>query len=69
MRKNQRNFSTVEEIEQALENGSISSALKIVSIYSTMDDKGKKLLKNTLALPEDFCWQIYFLKTTILNLI
>ena len=38
-------FSTVEEIEQALENGSISLHSKIVSIYSTVDDKGKKLVE------------------------
>ena len=50
-------FSSIEEIEQALENKSISLHSKIVSTYETRDKDGKKLLKNTRAQLEDFISQ------------
>ena len=49
MKKNQKVFfQAVEEIEQALENKSISLHSKIVSTFKTVDDNGKKKLKNIL---------------------
>ena len=48
-------FSSVEEIEQALENKSISLHSNIISTFETVDSEGEeKLLKNTQALLEDF---------------
>ena len=38
-------FSTVEEIEQALENKSISLHSKIISIFRSVDKEGKKQLE------------------------
>ena len=37
------NFSSVEEIEQALENKSISLHSKIISTFSTLDEKGNTI--------------------------
>ena len=36
-------FSSVEEIEQALESKSISLHSKIISIFETLDEKGNKI--------------------------
>ena len=47
-------FSSVEEIEQALENRSISLHSKIVSTFKTVDKNGNKLKKNTQVQQEDF---------------
>ena len=38
-------FSSIEEIEQALENKSISLHSKIVSTFNTVDNEGKKLIE------------------------
>jgi DNA-directed RNA polymerase subunit beta' len=38
-------FSTIEEIEQALENKSISLHSKIISIYNTVDQNGNQVLE------------------------
>ena len=44
--KNQREFfSSIEEIEQALENKSISLHTKIVSIFRTADKDGKDIIE------------------------
>ena len=48
-------FSSIEEIEQALENNSISLHSKIISIFKTVNQKDKLLLKNIQVQPEDFC--------------
>ena len=61
-------FSSIEEIEQALENKSISLHSKIVSIFKTIDKDGNLLLKNTQVPLEDFYWPIFCQKTIISNL-
>jgi DNA-directed RNA polymerase subunit beta' len=44
MKKNQKEiFSSIEEIEQAVENKSISLHSKIVSIFKTTDQDGKPI--------------------------
>ena len=48
-------FSGIEEIEQALENKSISLHSKIVSTFKTVKEDGSETLENTLALQGDFC--------------
>ena len=45
MIKNQSIFSSIEEIEQALENKSISLHSKIVSIFNTFDKDGKEIVE------------------------
>ena len=61
-------FSSIEEIEQALENKSISLHSKIVSIYKTVNKEWRDLLqKNILAQQVDFYYQMFYLKIIILS--
>ena len=58
-------FLTVEEIEQALENKSISLHSKIISTFKTVDKNGKEIRERSIRVPqEDFYWQIYYLLIT-----
>ena len=52
LKQNQRIFSSVEEIEQALENKSISLHTKIISIFRTVDNTEMKSWRNIRALLE-----------------
>ena len=48
-------FSSVEEIEQALESKSISLHSKIVSIFKTVDEKGKIVFRKIYK----HCWKVF----------
>ena len=55
MKKNLKEyFLSIEEIEQALENKSISLHSKIISTFKTIDKDGKLLLKNIQVQQADF---------------
>ena len=55
----------MEEIEQALENKSISLHSKIISTYETIDKTGNKVSENIPAQQEDFYWLMYYQKIQI----
>ena len=62
-------FSDIDEIEQALENKSISLHSKIISIFETVDQKNNAIKQKYSSTAGRFLLQTYFQKIQTLTLL